>query len=167
MLTPELQHIADSGKIIFLPRLYQDGDLEGAYLVIAATDDATVNQSVWTEAERRGCLVNVVDDPQHSSYIQPAVVQRGELSVAVSTGGNSPALAHRLRERLEQFLGPEYGVLTEVMGELRPEIIEDFPEGEARVQAALRVVDSDILNIIQNHGRDAALSYGREQLHQK
>ena len=167
LLTRELQLIASAGVITFLPRPYQDGDLEDAYLVIAATDDPTVNQSVWMEAERRGCLINVVDDPQHSNFILPAVVRRGEVSVAVSTGGNSPALARRLRERIEKLIGPEYGVLAELLGELRPELIADFPEGEARLQAALKVIDSDILNIIQSQGKDAALTYGREQLHRK
>lgn len=165
-LTLELQLLVDSDKIAFLPRPYQRGDVEGAFLVIAATDDTAVNQSVWSEAEQRGCLVNVVDDPVHSNFILPAVVQREDLSVAISTGGSSPALARRLRERIESLIGPEYGVLASLMAELRPELIEIFPAGEARLQAALRVVDSDILNVIQNHGRDAALSYGREKLHQ-
>ena len=76
-LTPDLQLLADSSKITFLPRPYQEGDLIGAFLVIAATDDAAVNQSVWREAQQRGCLINVVDDPQHSNFTIPAVVHRG------------------------------------------------------------------------------------------
>lgn len=166
VLAPELQLLADSNKITSLLRPYQDGDLEGAFIVIAATDDAAVNQGVSAEAERRGCLVNVVDDPAHSNFILPAVVRRDDLSIAISTGGSSPALARRLREKIEALIGPEYGVLTGLLAELRPELIEAFPEGEVRLQAALRVVDSDILNIIQDHGRDAALNYGREKLHQ-
>jgi siroheme synthase-like protein len=101
----------------------------------------------------------------HSNFILPAVVQRGELSVSVSTGGSSPALARRLRERIENLIGPEYGILASLMAELRPELLETFPAGEARLQAALRVVDSDILNVIQRQGRQAALNYGREKLH--
>jgi siroheme synthase-like protein len=158
--------LADSGEISWLPRPYQEGDLQDVFLVIAATDDPAVNQAVWAAAERHGCLVNVVDDPAHSNFILPAVVQRDDLSIAISTGGSSPALARRLRERLETLIGPEYGILASVMAELRPELVATFPAGEARLQAALRVVDSDILNIIQSHGRDAALSYGREKLHQ-
>ncbi|MEW6030151.1 MAG: precorrin-2 dehydrogenase/sirohydrochlorin ferrochelatase family protein [Chloroflexota bacterium] len=167
LLVPELQRMADLREIDHAPRPYRDGDLEGASLVIAATDDASVNQSVWREAERRGCLVNVVDDPEHSNFIVPAVVQRGELGIAISTGGNSPALARRMRERIEKLIGPEYGVLAELMGELRPELIASFPDGKERLQAALRVVDSDIIAIIQVHGRNAALAYGREQLYRK
>jgi siroheme synthase-like protein len=164
-LTLGLQLLADSGEINYVARPYQEGDLEGAFLVIAATDNPAVNQSLWAEAERRGCLVNVVDDPSHSNFILPAVVQRGELSVAVSTGGSSPALARRLRERIETLIGPEYGLLASVMAELRPELIHSFSAGADRLQAALRIVDSDILNIIQSQGRDAALNYGREKLH--
>jgi hypothetical protein len=70
-----------------------------------------------------------------------------------------------LRERIETLIGPEYGLLASVMAELRPELIHSFPAGEDRLQAALRIVDSDILNIIQSQGRDAALNYGREKLH--
>jgi precorrin-2 dehydrogenase/sirohydrochlorin ferrochelatase len=116
---------------------------------------------------KRGCLVNVVDDPEHSTFILPAVLQRGELSVAVSTGGGSPALARRLRELLESIIGPEYGTLAEIMAELRPELLAGFSPGKDRLQAALRIIDSHILNVIQAQGRDAALSYAREQLHQQ
>jgi siroheme synthase-like protein len=164
-LTSELQICVDSGEIDYVQRCYQDGDLDGAFLAIAATNDPAVNQAVWSEAERRGCLVNVVDDPTHSNFILPAIVQRQDLSVAISTGGSSPALARRLRERVEALIGPEYGVLASLMADLRPELMESFPAGEARLQAALRVLDSDILDIIQTQGRDAALSYGREKLH--
>ncbi len=166
-LTPELQSLADSGKIVFLPRSYQEGDLKGAFLVIAATDDEAVNQSVWREAQQRGCLINVVDDPGHSNFIMPAVVHRGDLSIAISTGGNSPALAHRLRERIENLIEPEYGLLTEILGELRPELIAGIPAGEARLQAVLKILDSDILNVIRTQGKEAALVYGREAMHQK
>jgi precorrin-2 dehydrogenase/sirohydrochlorin ferrochelatase len=164
-LTPKLQSLVSSGAVTFIQRSYQYGDLDGAFLVIAATDDPAVNQAVWTEALERGCLINAVDDPQHSNFILPATLQRGEMSIAISTGGGSPALARRLRERFESLIGPEYSTLTDVLAELRPELIAGFPTGEARLQAALRIVDSNILHIIQSQGRDAALSYARKQLH--
>ena len=167
VLTPELQNLVVSGDISYTPRTYQAGDLEGAFLAIAATDDLSVNQAVWTEANKRGCLINVVDDPKHSTFILPAILQRGEMSVAISTGGGSPALARRLREHLEGIIGKEYGTLTELLSELRPEIKASYPPGKARLQAALRIVDSNILHIIQHQGRDAALNYARERLHQQ
>ena len=147
VLIPELQQLVDGGKISSLLRPYKDGDLAGAYLVIAATDDENINHAVWDEAHRLGCLINVVDDP-------------------ISTGGSSPALARRLRERLQNDIGPEYGLLTELLAELRPDLLASFPAGKARLQAALRVVDSDILQVIQNQGKDAALAYARAQLQQ-
>jgi precorrin-2 dehydrogenase/sirohydrochlorin ferrochelatase len=165
VLVSELQSLVDSGKIDYFQRSYQEGDLEGAYLAIAATDNVSTNHAVWTEAIRRGCLVNVVDDPQHSTFILPAILQRGDMSVAISTGGGSPALARRLRERLEKIIGPEYGILTELLAKLRPELKQSFSPGKARLQAALRIVDSDILHIIQSQGKEAALTYAREQLH--
>jgi hypothetical protein len=72
-----------------------------------------------------------------------------------------------LREQLDSLIGPEYEMLTEVLAELRPELIASFPAGKARLQAALRVVDSNILHVIQNQGKDVALTYARQQLHQQ
>ena len=167
VLIPELQKLVDSGLISYTQRSYQDGDLEGSYLAIAATDDVSVNHSVWNEATRRGCLINVVDDPDHSTFILPAILQRGEMSIAVSTGGGSPALARRLRDRLDEVIEPENSTLIEIMAELRSELITSFPPGNPRLQAALRIIDSNILHIIQDQGRDAALTYAREQLHQQ
>jgi hypothetical protein len=146
--------LVDSGKIAFLPRPYQEGDLDGAFLVIAATDDQTVNQAVWSEAERRGCLVNVVDDPVHSNFILPAVVQREDLSVAISTGGSSPQAGDAGSAGLSTG---SCRLMAELAG-----LIETLPAGEAVAGG----VGPDILNVIQNDGRDAALSYGREKLHQ-
>lgn len=165
ILVPDLQSLVDTGTITYVQRSYQDGDLDGAFLVIAATDVETVNQAVWTEAKARSCLINVVDDPEHCNFILPAIVKRGDMSIAISTGGSSPALARRLRERFEDLIGPEYGTLSEIMSELRPELIDSFSPGQARLKAALRVIDSDVLHIIKKQGKDAAIIYAREQLH--
>ncbi|MEJ5200300.1 MAG: bifunctional precorrin-2 dehydrogenase/sirohydrochlorin ferrochelatase, partial [Anaerolineae bacterium] len=155
-LTPGLERLAEDGAVQAVRRPYRPGDLEGAFLVIAATDDRTANHAVWEEAERRGCLINVVDDPEHSNFIVPAVVRRGEITLAISTGGASPALARRLRERVEATIGPEYGILAELLAELRPELLRRFPPGEPRLAAALRLVDSDVLEVIRVQGADAA-----------
>lgn len=147
-----------------LPRSYRAGDLAAAFLVIAATDDPLVNQAVWSEAIQRGCLVNVVDDPEHSNFIVPAVVQRGEVKVAVTTGGASPALARRLREKLEALIGPEYGDLASLLAELRPELQSRLAPGEPRLEAALRLVDSDLLEILKTAGMQAARARAQQIL---
>jgi precorrin-2 dehydrogenase/sirohydrochlorin ferrochelatase len=128
-------------------------------LVVAATDDPEVNQAAWAEASQLSCLVNVVDDPEHSNFIVPAVVQYGELKISISTGGASPALARRLREKLTAAIGPEYGVLAELLAEQRPALRSRFGAGEPRLRAALQMVDSDVLEIIRTQGIQAGRRY--------
>jgi len=163
-LSPGLVALVETGQIAAFRRPYRDGDLEMAFLVIAATDDVETNQAVWREADRRGCLINVVDDPSHSNFIVPAVVRRGEVTVAISTGGDSPALARRLRERLEAEIGPEYGELAALLGELRPDLLARFARGSARLAAALRLVDSDLVDVIRTEGIEAARRHAWELL---
>ena len=153
----EFQSLAESGAPVeMVRRSYQPGDLQGAFLVIAATDDPSVNQAVWDEARERSCLINVVDDPGRSNFILPAVVTRGELKIAITTGGASPALARRLREQLEVQIGPEYAGLAQLLAELRRELHERFSPGEPRRQAALHLVDSDLLAVLRQEGSQAA-----------
>jgi len=117
---PVLEELAAQGRITALRRAYRVGDLAGARLVIAATDDPQVNRTVWEEAQGRGCLVNVVDDPTHCTFHVPAVARRGPVAIAVSTGGASPALAKHLRQKVEAAIGPEYAQLAALLAGLRP-----------------------------------------------
>jgi precorrin-2 dehydrogenase/sirohydrochlorin ferrochelatase len=156
ILTPELEALAEARRIAVIGRPYRQGDLAGAFLVIAATSDPDVNQAVWRESEQCGCLVNVVDDPAHCNFITPAIVRRGEVTLAISTGGASPALARRLREQLEAQVGPEYGELASLLAELRPELRARYREEKARQEAAFRLANSDLLSIIKKKGMDEA-----------
>lgn len=166
VLDDAIQHAASQEQIRWIARPYQEGDLAGAFLVIAATDDAPVNHAVFAEAEGRHILVNVVDDPQHSNFILPAQVRRGDLSIAISTGGASPALARRLREKLDADFGPEYTLLVQLLGEMRPRLLERFAPGEARLQAALQLIDSDLRTVLREAGYEAGKAY-IEQLWQE
>ncbi len=166
-LGDDLQDAAAQEKIRWIARPYQDGDLEGAFLVIAATDDTEVNHAVYAEAEQRHILVNVVDDPEHSNFILPAQVRRGDLSITISTGGASPALARRLRERIESDFGAEYALLVQVLSELRPLLIQRFPPGEPRLQAALELIDSDLLTVLHQAGYAAGKDYALQLLENK
>lgn len=159
----DLHNLLSQGKINHLARRYQPGDLSGAFLVISATDEPAVNHQVWVEAQAEGCLVNVVDDPPHCNFILPAVVRRGELTLSVSTGGGSPALARRLRERLEASFGPEYGELAAILDELRPQFIAAYPPA-ARLAAALRLVDGPLLDILRGDGYAAAREYAMNEI---
>ncbi len=119
---PELTSLAAKGRIELKRRAYRNGDLAGARLAIAATADAEVNASVSAEARAAGIPVNVVDDAAHSSFILPATLERGDITIAVSTAGRSPALARKLKAHLEKELGQEYAELAAVVSSVRDEL---------------------------------------------
>ena len=125
--TPELEDLARAQRIAALRRAYQAGDLCDARVVIAATDDPQVNQAVYDEARTRGILVNVADDPAHCTFHVPAVIRRGQIAIAISTGGTSPALAKHLRHEIEQTIGAEYELLARLLAELRPRVQARVP----------------------------------------
>jgi precorrin-2 dehydrogenase / sirohydrochlorin ferrochelatase len=122
-LTPILAAWKEEGRIVHREADYEESSLSGACLVIGATDDETVNGRIAEDARTRGIPVNIVDNPGQCDFILPSVVERGDLLIAVSTGGKSPALARKLREELEGSYGPEYAVLLEILGELRGKVI--------------------------------------------
>ncbi len=119
---PELEAMARDGCVTLLRRAYQTGDLRDARVAIAATDDSETNQAVVREARGNGALINVVDDAAASDFIVPSYVHRGDVTVAVSTAGRSPALARKLRTRLEEQFGPEYAALALLLGDVRAEV---------------------------------------------
>jgi siroheme synthase-like protein len=118
-LVDALADAVRAGRIACRDRPYRDGDLAGFALAFAATGDVAINAAVAGEGRRTGVWVNAVDDPAHCDFIVPAVLRRGALTVAVSTGGASPALARAVREELEHHLGDEYAALVDVAGEVR------------------------------------------------
>ena len=121
-LCPELGQLAREGAIQVLQRSYKAEDLKGALIAIAATDDAKTNESVAAKARQRGVLVNVVDAPQHSDFIVPSYLRRGDVTIAVSTSGRSPALARKIRSKLEKDFGTEYAQLALLANEVRFEL---------------------------------------------
>ncbi|MBN2125113.1 MAG: bifunctional precorrin-2 dehydrogenase/sirohydrochlorin ferrochelatase [Deltaproteobacteria bacterium] len=122
-LTPLLARYAEQGKVTILGGGFQEENLEGVFLVVAATDDSLTNRRVSESARERGLLVNAVDQPADCNFIVPSVLRRGDLSISVSTSGKSPALARRIREGLEKRFGPEYGSFLALMGHVRREIL--------------------------------------------
>lgn len=121
-LCSELNKLAESAEIAVLRKHYQSGDLQGAFMVIAATEEHNINIEVAKEARQRAVLVNVVDDPDHSDFIVPSCINRGDITVAISTAGKSPALARKIRARLEKEIGEEYAALVLLIEEVRAEI---------------------------------------------
>lgn len=136
-------------------RRYRAADLDGAFLVFAATDDPAVNREVAQEARARGILVNVADDPTLCDFIVPSVVSRGDLQIAVSTGGASPALAGHLRGELERVVGPEYAELAAVLRSVRKRVLREIVDREQRRAVFGQLVRSDLLALIRAGDRAA------------
>jgi precorrin-2 dehydrogenase/sirohydrochlorin ferrochelatase len=123
---------AAAGELTLHQRPYQPGDLAGAFLVVAATDDPAVNRAVFAEATATGVLCNAVDDPPFCDFYFPSVVRRGDLQVAISTAGKSPALAQQLRKDLNEQLPLDLGDWLEDLGNLRREVVASEPLNESR-----------------------------------
>jgi precorrin-2 dehydrogenase/sirohydrochlorin ferrochelatase len=119
---PGLIELAAQGKIRLTHARYHRGALGSALLVVAATDDRAANRSVADDARASGVLINSVDDPDASDFIVPASFSRGDLTIAISTAGRSPALARRMRAKLEAEIGEPYAALAELAGEVRAEL---------------------------------------------
>jgi siroheme synthase-like protein len=117
-----LTSLNGGGKLSVTRKKYEKGDLCGACAVIAATGDHSLNRRIAHEARENRVLVNVVDDPANCDFIVPSILRRGDIAIAVSTGGKSPALARKLRSRLEREFGEEYSALAELISEARAEL---------------------------------------------
>jgi len=148
-LTSRLEQYVREGRIRFVAEQFREEDLQDAWIVIAATDDPELNSRVSRYARARGILVNAVDQPSDCTFIVPSVVRRGDLILAVSTSGRSPALARRVREQLEQTFGEEYGVFLLLMGNLREEILSRERSPERRSGIFRDLVRSDLLKCIR------------------
>ena len=146
---------AVGGEITWKAREFTPSDLDNVFLVIAATSARKVNESIFCEARRRNILCNVVDDPEHCDFYYPAVVRRGDLQLAISTNGHSPALAQRIRRELEAQFGPEYGEWLKQLGRIRQELFASpmNPEDRRRLlhqlasREAFEQMQSTFLNL--------------------
>lgn len=124
-LDSDLRELCGRGMIIHVARDFSPGDLAGAFLAFAATDSPEVNRTVAEEAGSRAILADVADAPETGSFTLPAVMRQGDLQIAVSTGGKSPALARHVRQQLEALYGPEYGTALELLGRLREKLLTE------------------------------------------
>ncbi|WP_158819245.1 bifunctional precorrin-2 dehydrogenase/sirohydrochlorin ferrochelatase [Granulicella sp. S156] len=129
---PRVQQWAESGEIVWTQREYAPGDLAGSFLVVAATATPAVNRAVFAEANAADILCNAVDDPPFCDFYFPSVVRRGELQIAISTAGESPALAQRLRKEINAQLPLDTGEWLQELGRLRREVTAVEPIGEPR-----------------------------------
>ena len=149
-LTPLLETMKRDGRIEHINADYDGAFISDAIMVIGATNREDINAQISRDGKHKGILVNIVDDPGRCDFILPSIMQQGDLSIAISTGGKSPALAKKLREDLETLYGPEYRVLLDVLGNLREKIVARGHSSDENKQLFEAVVYSDILKHIKN-----------------
>jgi precorrin-2 dehydrogenase/sirohydrochlorin ferrochelatase len=160
---PEIRELAAKKRLSWARRTYRTSDLKGVSLVIAATDDPALQKKVAAEARKRAIWVNVVDVTPLCDFIAPAIVSRGDVQIAISTGGTSPALARHLREKLEPLLGPEYGVLAGILQRYRPAILK-LPK--TRRQAVWEaIINDNFIASLKQDGVATAESRIQELIH--
>jgi precorrin-2 dehydrogenase/sirohydrochlorin ferrochelatase len=128
-----------AGEICWAARKFVPTDLEGVALVVALDDDDRINAEVYRDASARGVLCNVIDQPERCHFYYPAVVRRGQLQIAISTGGLSPALASDIRRDLEAQFDPAYGEWIEALGQARERVLHKFPRSAKRTRLLQRI----------------------------
>jgi precorrin-2 dehydrogenase/sirohydrochlorin ferrochelatase len=159
-----IAELARENRVGLHARPYRTEDLEGAFVVIAATGDEAVNARVAQDAQTRNALVNVVDRPALCTFTMPAIVCRGDLTVAVATEGRCPALASILREELEQRYGPDYASLVDLFGELRARMIKLGWNGERIRGTLLQLYRGGVRERIAAGNRGVLRSFLRSHL---
>lgn len=157
VLTERLESWVRQEKICYIAREYQVGDLAGYELVFVATDNDAVNTAVSAEGRERHLWVNAADDPAHCDFILPSVLRRGELVVAVASGGTSPALSRVIREELEAYFTEDYATLTEIVAEVRRELKERSLAPSAEMWQ--KALNGDLRRLIKGGKQEEARAY--------
>lgn len=148
-VTPRIASLSEQKGIEIRDRKYTPGDCAGAALVFSAAADPEISRAVHQEATALGIFINTSDQPELCSFIMPAVVRRGDIGVAISTSGTSPALAARLRRKISGVIGPEYARLAELLSQIRPEIRSKVRTEGRRKDLHYRIIDSDIISLLK------------------
>jgi len=160
--TQRLQRYAKQDLIRYVPRRFKACDIEDAWLVYAATDEETINQSIFRAASRRRIFTNVVDQPSLCSFIAPAIMKRGDLVIAISTGGASPTVAKRLRREFARTIGTDYAELLRLLNSLRPIAKRKLPSYDDRKRYFDRLVRGRVFDLVRrgrsNDARKTALT---------
>lgn len=153
----ELAMLLTQGRIQWTARAFQPGDIAGAppFLAIAATDDPAVNRAVVIEARQARVLANAVDDPPYCDFYAVSVVRQGSLTIGIGTDGQMPALAARLRAKLQRGFGPEYARLIEIARTMRPELARRFPDFETRRRVWYALADAPLIPMLRRGDAEA------------
>ncbi len=155
-LSPEIKGYIENGRIRYLGEEFSMVYLKEKFLVIAATDDPELNHRISQVAEEKGMLINAVDQPADCNFIIPSIIKKGDLVVAVSTSGKSPALAKKIRKQLTEYFGDEYEPFLRMMGRIRSEVLSSGSDPEENSRLFTRIVESELFNAIRGGALDDA-----------
>lgn len=144
-ISDEFKNLINKGEIEYIEDKYNLKYIDNVYIVYAATDNRSINNIIYEDCNRNNILVNVVDEPDICNFIVPAKVQRGDLTIAVSTNGKSPMLSRKIREELEKIFNSNYEVFLDIMGDMRSKVLCDIKDGKKRTEFFKEVVYSDFL----------------------
>ncbi|MGA7145418.1 MAG: bifunctional precorrin-2 dehydrogenase/sirohydrochlorin ferrochelatase [Desulfobacterales bacterium] len=145
-----LKRLSDRGVIQLNERAFQFDDLDNMFLVIGATDNEALNFKIHAAAGRRGMLCNIADRPEACNFILPSIVNRGDLIIAISTSGKSPAFAKKLRKQLEAQFGNEYAEFLDLMGAIRKKLLSKDHEPEAHKHLFEQLIERDLVQMLKN-----------------
>lgn len=148
-LSPEIKDYVDTGKVRYLGEEFSMVFLKDKFLVIAATDDAGLNRRISQVADEKGMLINAVDQPADCNFIVPSIIKKGDLIVAVSTSGKSPALAKKIRKQLTDYFGDEYALFLRIMGKIRNEVLTSGADQNENSGIFHRMVDSELFETVK------------------
>lgn len=160
----DIAEILSLDNVNFKWREFNDNDLDNKFLVIACTSNKEVNNRISELCAERNILCNRADQPESGSFIVPATVKRGDLTVAISTAGQSPAMAKRIRRELQENFGDEYGTLLSLMGRIRPLMLGLGLDTEDNTAVFRSLVNSELLTVIKEQNLDAAIEILKESL---
>jgi precorrin-2 dehydrogenase/sirohydrochlorin ferrochelatase len=152
--TDQLLSLVQKGDITIKKKPYHPEDLEGMFLVIGATNDEHLNIQISSEARKFNVLCNIVDRPEMCDFILPSIINKGDLIIAISTSGKSPAFAKKLRKELEKEFGEEYAAFLHLMGEIRNKLLCKNHAPEAHKQLFNQIIDTEILEMIRDQRTD-------------
>lgn len=145
----KISDLAGIGTIEWLRREYRDGDLDGVFLVFAATSQPAVQQQIAEQAKKSGVLLNSADSPDHCDFQVPAKIRRGDLLIAVSTGGASPALSAQIKHRLYLEFGPEYGDLVDLLARIRRQVVDRSSQSETNKELFGKLLEQPLAEMIR------------------
>jgi precorrin-2 dehydrogenase len=153
-VSSQLLELVNNGLIVLEKRSYKETDLDGMFLVIGTTDSEKLNRQISMDAEKLNMLCNIADRPEVCNFILPSIVNRGDLTISISTSGKSPALAKKLRIELEEQFGGEYAEALRLMGAIREKLLSQKHEPEAHKHLFEQLISRSLLDMICGNRKD-------------